>query len=426
MEKIRKRTLKMEFFTAVLLTLLIVAFFSAATVTGLFLFQKWLVPDGRDVMVHADYIYSDGTTDRAGGKFEVGGKAQSVPLIVPADSGEPDKKELETITLSIENMDRGIGWNGPRRKIAYIMSGISMAALPVLYSIIGFSLCARWFYRKKIAPALFSLEDATEHISRQDLDFTVSCAAENELGQLCRSFEQMRLALYENNRELWKNIEDRKMIQASVAHDLRNPIAIIEGYTEYLLLHLQAGDLSNEKMEGTVDNIAKAAKRLEQYTESVREVNQLDDIEIHRTAVSVRELISDITEDLSLMVSERNVELRVTEAGSVETISLDTSILYRVLENIVGNSLRFAKKMISISFVTEGSLFAVTVTDDGEGYSEKILKSRNRLLLPTTDEDGHCGMGLTISRVLCRKHGGRLELSNNPPHGAVTKIIFGI
>lgn len=426
MERVRKKTLKMEFFTAVFITLLIVAFISAVTVMGLFLFQKWLVPDSNDVMVLANYIYSDGTADQAGGKFEIGGRAQSVPMLKIADSNDSDQRYLETITISIENVDYGIGWNGPRRKIAYIASGISMAAFPVLYSIIGFSLCARWFYRKKIAPALFSLEDATEHISRQDLDFTVSCTAENELGQLCHSFEQMRHALYENNRELWKNIEDRKMIQASVAHDLRNPIAIIEGYTEYLQLHLQAGDLSIEKMEGTVDNIAKATKRLEQYTESVREINQLDDIEIHRIQISVKALISDITEDLSLMVSERNMELRVDDAISIETISLDTAILYRVLENIVGNALRFAKKTICISFATEGNLFVVTVTDDGEGYPEKILKSRNRLLLPTTDENGHCGMGLTISRVLCRKHGGKLELSNNSPHGAVTKIIFEI
>ena len=226
MERVRKKTLKMEFFTAVFITLLIVAFISAVTVMGLFLFQKWLVPDHNDVMVHANYIYADGTTNQASGRFEIGGKAQSVPVLEPSSG----KRDLETITISIENVDYGIGWNGPRRKIAYIASGISMAAFPVLYAILGFSLCARWFYRKKIAPALFSLEDATEHISRQDLDFTVSCAAENEFGELCRSFEQMRRALYENNRELWKNIEDRKMIQSSVAHDLRNPIAIIEGH----------------------------------------------------------------------------------------------------------------------------------------------------------------------------------------------------
>ena len=191
-------------------------------------------------------------------------------------------------------------------------------------------------------------------------------------------------------------------------------------------LHLQAGDLSVEKIEGTVDNIAKATKRLEQYTESVREINQLDEIEIHRVPVSVKARISDLTEDLSLMASEGNMELRVTDACPMETISLDTSILYRVLENITRNALRFAKKTICISFATEGNLLMVTVTDDGAGYSEKILKSGNSLLLPETDENGHCGMGLTISRILCRKHGGRLELSNNPPHGAVTKIIFGI
>ncbi len=426
MERVRKKTLKTELFTAVFITLLIVAFISAVSVIGLFLFQKWLVPDNNYVMLHTNYIYSDGRTSAISSRFEIGGKAEEFPYFETISDGVSDKDDLEKITISLESVDYGIGWNGPRRKLAYIASGISMAVFPVLYSVIGFVLCARWFYRKKLAPAILTLEDATEHISRQDLDFTVSGNAENELGRLCRSFEQMRRALYENNRELWKNIEDRKLIQASVAHDLRNPIAIIKAYTEYLQLHLQAGNLSSGKIEGTVDNIAKATKRLEQYTESVREINQLDDIEIHRTQVLVKELVSDITEDLSLMTAEQNMELCVTNTISIETISIDTSVLYRVLENIVGNALRFADKTICISFAAESNLFAVTVTDDGEGYSEKILKSRNRLLLPTTDENGHCGMGLTISRILCRKHGGKLELSNHVPHGAVTKILFEI
>ncbi len=61
-------------------------------------------------------------------------------------------------------------------------------------------------------------------------------------------------------------LEERKLMQASIAHDLRNPIAIIEGYTEYLQLNLPNGKLSIQRILRISDNLNKAAKRLEYYT----------------------------------------------------------------------------------------------------------------------------------------------------------------
>ena len=61
--------------------------------------------------------------------------------------------------------------------------------------------------------------------------------------------------MYENNRVLWHMLEERRVLQASLAHDLRNPIAIIEGYTEYLQEKAQTGNLSSEKLGHTLANL---------------------------------------------------------------------------------------------------------------------------------------------------------------------------
>ncbi len=431
MERLRagKKSLKMEFFVAVAVTLLSVAAVSAGTIYGCRLFQKWLVPGTNHVMIHIGYQRQDGVEDLAATRFEVdSGERQGIPFINSIENGVPvtEKYELDKFRLSVESVNYGIGWNGPRRKLAYIGAGIAMGALPAAYSIAGFLLCAMWFYRKKLAPAIKALDDAAQHISRQDLDFTVTCGLGNELGELCRSFEKMRQALSENNRRLWKMIEERKMIQASIAHDLRNPIAIIEGYTEYLQIHLQTNDLTPRRIGEITCNIEKAAKRMEQYTESVRAINQLDDIEIHREQVSADELISDITADLTLMASEAGKTLMMAGAAPFDMISIDAAILCRILENVLNNAIRFAREKMELSFALQNKKLVISVADDGDGFSEEILKSGNRLLMPAADENGHCGMGLTISRVLCQKHGGRLELGNRQPHGAIVKIILEV
>ncbi len=423
-----KRSLKSEFFAAVSVTLLCVVLASAVTIVACRLFQKWLVPEENDVFLRIGYRTQDGAVETESYRIKADGSEQRIPYLfqMENDVTVPEKYDVHECTFAIDSIGYGIGHMGPRRKMAYIGAGIAMGVLPAAYSVTGFLMCALWFYRKKLEPGIAALDDAARHIGMRDLDFSVKCDLENELGELCRSFEKMRRALSENNREMWKMIEERKLIQASVAHDLRNPIAILEGYTEYMQLHLKTDGLSTEKIQEITENMGKAAKRLEQYTESVKEINQLDDIEIHRRRTDIGRLIPDITADLNLMARDAGKSLSTVCAAPSVFISIDAAILYRILENILSNALRYAEEKIEISFALQNNNLEVLVADDGCGFSEEILQSRNRLLMSAADGDGHCGIGLTISRILCQKHGGRLELANRRPRGAAVKIILEV
>ena len=91
---------------------------------------------------------------------------------------------------------------------------------------------AEWFYHKVLEPPITVLMEATAHIQDRDLNFQITFDGQDELGRLCAAFEKMRQTLYENNRQMWSMLEERRALQASVAHDLRNPIAIMTGYVE--------------------------------------------------------------------------------------------------------------------------------------------------------------------------------------------------
>ena len=102
--------------------------------------------------------------------------------------------------------------------------------------------------KKKLSVSLNLLSDAMQQISDRNLDFHLQYENEDEMGMLCGSFEQMRQTLHENYREMWNLFEERRLLQASIAHDLRNPIAVIESYTEYLQMNLAKGKLSNQRI----------------------------------------------------------------------------------------------------------------------------------------------------------------------------------
>ena len=430
MEGLKKKyhdlSLRKAFILTVLITFCVVVALSGLCIWGCIAFRQYLLPDSNQVFLTIDVTFTDGRRSTLGARVRLGEEMSPVPFF-RADEEEPAiEYDLSSIESTITKMENTYDMLTPKRKIAYQGCGVLMVALPAVFSMVGILLCGFFFFWQKLNRPLKLLSEATEQITDKNLDFKLSYDSKDEMGNLCWSFEQMRQALDENNRELWKMIEQQKMVQASIAHDLRNPIAIIEGYAEYLQLNMQTGHLTMERVLQITENMDKAAKRLGQYTESIRAINQLDDIEINREQISVEKLIEDIREDLSFMAAGKELQLNTIGEIPKGIVQIDTSILYRVLENILNNALRYAKETISISFEMENQVLTISVIDDGTGFSEEILKNENRLFVPVASEDGHCGLGLTISRLLCKKHNGRLELSNNLSGGAMVKIIVGV
>lgn len=432
MEKLKRKrnrlSLRKAFILTVLMTFCTVAALSGLCIWGCAEFRRYLLPDSNAVFLTIEITDTDGNVSTLGSYVRLGEEMQPLPLMFAVEDGEPvivnyDLASIETNATKVENTYSMLT---PKRKLAYQGCGVIMVAFPTFLSMAGILFCGFFFYQRKLNKPLKLLSEATGKISDRNLDFQLNYEVDDEMGDLCRSFEQMRQALDENNRELWKMLEERKLVQASIAHDLRNPIAIIEGYAEYLQIQVQTGNLPMERIAQIADNVDKTAKRLERYTESIRAIDQLDEIEINRERIPVEKFMEDISEDLSFLAAGQGIRLDRAGKSPKGLVWLDASILYRVLENILNNALRYAKETIRLSFELEDQFLIISVTDDGPGFSEELLRNRNKLLMPVAGEDGHQGLGLTISRLLCKKHGGRLELSNHPSGGATVKIIVGV
>ena len=139
-----------------------------------------------------------------------------------------DEQNVKYSVTKIENSFTALS---PKRQLVYQASQIGMIVLPVFFSLTGILLCGLLFYWMKLKTPILLLASATQQIAEQGLDFQISYPRADEMGALCASFEQMRQFLKENNQKLWDMLEERRRLQRSVAHDLRNPIAIIQGYS---------------------------------------------------------------------------------------------------------------------------------------------------------------------------------------------------
>ena len=120
----------------------------------------------------------------------------------------------------------------------------------------GLGLAGALFYRWKLKEPIALLLEGARRIQTHDLDFTIPAVSADELGQTCAAFEDMRLELLKTNRELWRQTEERKRLNAAFAHDLRNPITVLKGSVR--LLRQDASDPQ------VLDRLERYTVRIEQ------------------------------------------------------------------------------------------------------------------------------------------------------------------
>ncbi|GFI46029.1 signal transduction histidine-protein kinase/phosphatase MprB [Lachnospiraceae bacterium] len=290
-----------------------------------------------------------------------------------------------------------------------------------LWSLLCVMVCGVIFYRRKLGRPIGILLTASENISQNRLDFTVEVPGRNELGLLCQSFEKMRIALRENNLEMWRQIEERKRLNAAFAHDLRTPLTVLKGQSE--MLEKYAPKMSQEKVAGTARMMGRHIKRLEAYVNTMNDLQRLEDIEIKKQPVDVAGLIRQMGETGSAVCQPKELVVEDDLAG-LEHMDLDASVVMQVYENLLSNAARFAKGRVKVTLGLQEGMFLITVWDDGAGFTGKDLGEAVKPFYTSGSqgEKAHLGMGLNICKILCEKHGGHLELSNG--HGAKVAAAF--
>lgn len=305
-----------------------------------------------------------------------------------------------------------------------ILENLPMLLTPV-YSAICVLAAAMLFYRRKLKRPLALLTEASEKISQNDLDFSVKYDSADEMGRLCGSFELMRAALEKNQKEMWRAMEERKRLNAAFAHDLRTPLTVLRGCNEMLQL------TGNEQERHTADMIQKHIRRLENYAGSMSSVQRLEDRAPDYRILRLKKFLETMEQSAGVLCAQYDRELHFDDQTVSAELCMDEDILQQVFENLLSNAVRYAQTYVAVQVQEREDGLLLTVADDGGGFSEKGLKNaaepyyREQKNRTAAESDGadHFGLGLYICRVLCRQHGGWLEITNRNPGAKVTAFF---
>ncbi|EFH88224.1 HAMP domain-containing sensor histidine kinase [Ktedonobacter racemifer] len=304
---------------------------------------------------------------------------------------------------------------------------------PILISLVTLLVTTVLFGRRLASwygPPLRELKAAVEKIKRQDLNFAISYNGPDELGDLCRAFNELSNQLQSSLLQEWTREEEAREMVATLSHDLRTPVTILQGHIE---------SLASVRPE-------KRAQRLERYLpaleEGVQQLNQL--LGLMLTAVSLEQSgftlqPRPIDPEDELARKAESYTLRCAEYGitfhyHVDKLpglegraGLDMQRIGQVLDNLFENALRFtpAGGTISLAWAWNRSVLSFRLGDRGPGINVQDLphifdkyyhRSAGEVEREGTPKKS-TGLGLYICKELVARHGGSIAARNLPEGG---------
>ena len=296
-----------------------------------------------------------------------------------------------------------------------ILRALSMVTAPV-WSALCILGAVLLFYRNKLKRPLAELRLASEKISQNDLDFTVTAHSRDELGQLCASFETMRAALAQNFSEMWRQMEERKRLNAAFAHDLRTPLTVLKGYDEMLQT---SGD---EQTRATAVTMQRHISRLEHYVDTMSQLRRLEDTRPVYRQTPLKALAASLYESGTILCERAEKHLSMQNRTASPALSLDGDLISQVYGNLIANATRYAALQVELCLDETPEGLILTVSDDGPGFDKTSLEKAVDPYF-TREKVDHFGLGLYTSKMLCEHHGGWLRLENTGP-GARVAAFF--
>lgn len=272
------------------------------------------------------------------------------------------------------------------------------------------SLTTSLFVARRITIPLQRMMQASKHISAGHYGERIEVAqmhSTDELGQLASSINALAVAL--------EQAEQRRLeVIGNVAHELRTPIATLEGYLEGLL------DEVIEPSPRTLAMLHTEAGRLRHLVDDLQEVSRVEahQIPLSLQSVTPHALVQNALAPLEALFAEKELDLQVAIPEQIPPVRTDPVRAVQILTNVLVNALRYTPThgCVEVAVSRMENMVAFQVTDTGIGLTPEqrshIFERFYRVDKSRARASGGSGIGLTIALSLAQAMGGNLQVAS--------------
>ncbi len=298
----------------------------------------------------------------------------------------------------------------------------------ILILILVSALFNMWIYRQTVEP-IKRLKLATYNIKNGNLDFDIEVRGHDEIAELCRDFDDMRKRLKENAEETVRLDAENKILISNISHDLKTPITAIKGYVEGIMDGVVDSD---EKMERYIRTIYNKACDMDKLVDELTFYSKIDTdrVPYNFARINVKDYFDDCAEELGMELGSEGIALEYENGVSADTrIIADAEQLKRVINNIVGNSVKYMDKddkRLALRLSEDGDYLKIDIEDNGMGIAGKdigrVFDRFYRGDASRNSAKGGSGIGLSIVRKIIVDHGGIISVESVQGEGTTMHI----
>lgn len=289
-------------------------------------------------------------------------------------------------------------------------------------AIILIGLAASYALARSITVPLRKLNAAAQAIERGNFSHKVEVSSNDEVQQLASAFNRMAEALEMNNRL-------RKQLLADIAHELKTPLAVIQGNLEGMVDGVV--DTDKEQLNSLFEETVHLNRLINDLRDlSLAEAGQLS---LEKAPADINQLVSHAVGMVKRMADEKGIAIECI-LGSLPTLEVDASRMRQVVFNLMTNAVRYTNAGGRVSVKTmagqgnEKDLAVISICDTGQGIAPEDLphifdhfyradKSRNR-------KSGGTGIGLAIVKQLVETHGGSVQVESKSGEGSCFHVLL--
>lgn len=267
------------------------------------------------------------------------------------------------------------------------------------------ALAASWLLALRLVRPIRTLAEAAQRIGQGSYDVRVPVSASGEeLATLGTAFNQMAAALESTEHR-------RQALLADLAHELRTPLATLEGYVE----GLADGVVPADEEAWTV--LQAELARLRRLAEDLSAVSRADEqrLDLRRGPVDPGALVAAAVQAAQPTFAAKGVALQANIDQRLPSVAADADRIGEVLANLLGNALLHTPSggLVEVTARGRGDELELAIADTGEGIPPELLErvfERFFRVDPARTRDGGTGsgIGLTITRAIVDAHGGRV------------------
>ncbi len=265
---------------------------------------------------------------------------------------------------------------------------------------------------RRVTAPLDELIDAADRVAEGDYGARVPERGPREVRTLARAFNSMSARLQAHD-------EQRRRLMADVAHELRTPLAVIQGNLEGLLDQIYPRD------DAHLTSLLDETRVLARLVEDLRTLalSESGALKLQKEPTDPGILVNEVIGAFRAQADAAGITLRVEAPAPLPLLEVDPTRIREVLTNLVANALRYTARGGTVRVTCEpaGQSVTIAVADDGAGIAPDDLPHVFDRFYKSADSRG-TGLGLAIAKSLVEAHGGSIEALSQSGKGTTMRV----